>query len=105
MRIRIVRQPAAESVDGFRLDGFETGREYEVGNTLGSLFLSEGWAEPVAAESEPADAGAHSPPALDSPRLSEGGDQPPPNLIRETHPPSLEIRRLAADRSKPHRRR
>jgi hypothetical protein len=34
-------------IEGVRLGPFEVGREYEVGNSLGSLFLAEGWAEPV----------------------------------------------------------
>ena len=48
MRIRIVRKPTRVSEDGIRLDCFAVGQQYEVGNTLGALFLAEGWAEPVA---------------------------------------------------------
>jgi hypothetical protein len=47
MRIRITQKPRNASVDGVRLDGFELGREYEVGTSIGSVMLSEGWAEPV----------------------------------------------------------
>jgi hypothetical protein len=34
-------------VDGIRLDRFRPGREYVLGNSLGALFLAEGWAVPV----------------------------------------------------------
>jgi hypothetical protein len=34
-------------VDGIRLDVFVPGCSYEIGNSLGALFLAEGWAEPV----------------------------------------------------------
>ena len=47
MRIRIVHKPGDRSVDGVRLDRFELGQLYEVGNSLGSLLLAEGWATPV----------------------------------------------------------
>ena len=50
MRIRVVRKPAIPSIDGVRLDKFEPGRCYEVGTTLGTLFLAEDWAEPVLDE-------------------------------------------------------
>jgi hypothetical protein len=40
--------PPITSIDGIRLDGFQLGGEYEVGNNIGALFLAEGWAEPVA---------------------------------------------------------
>src|SRR5467141_2757310 len=53
MRIRVVQRPSRESIDGLRLDRFQPGFRYDVGTTLGCLFLSEGWAEPVATE-EPA---------------------------------------------------
>ncbi len=48
MRIRIVRPPPVRDVDGIAVDAFEVGREYEVGPSLGALFLAERWAEPVA---------------------------------------------------------
>jgi hypothetical protein len=47
MRIRIVRIPPVAGVDGIRLDCFAVGAEYEVGNSIGALFLAEGWAEPI----------------------------------------------------------
>ena len=53
VRIRIVQKPTSHSIDGVRLDAFELGHQYEVGNALGALFLSEGWAEPLPLD-EPA---------------------------------------------------
>jgi hypothetical protein len=35
------------------LDGFEIGQEYEVGTSLGTLLLAEGWAVPVPLEVPP----------------------------------------------------
>jgi hypothetical protein len=53
MRIRIVQRPHCDSIDGIRLDRFEVGYQYEVGNSLAALMLAEGWAEPVQLD-EPA---------------------------------------------------
>jgi hypothetical protein len=53
MRIRVTRIPSARDVDGIRLDRFVPSMVYEVGNTLGGLFLAEGWAELVPSD-EPA---------------------------------------------------
>jgi hypothetical protein len=47
MRIKIVQQPPIVEIDGIRLDSFEVGLEYEVGNTVAAVFLAEGWAEPT----------------------------------------------------------
>ena len=49
MRIRIIRPLPVREVDGVAVGTFEVGREYEIGSTLGALFLAERWAEPVAA--------------------------------------------------------
>ncbi len=46
MRVRICRQPAG-AIDGMPLDHFRPGLIYEVGTQLASVFLAEGWAEPV----------------------------------------------------------
>ena len=54
MRIRIVHKPGDRSVDGVRLDRFEPGQLYEVGNSLGSLLLAEGWARPIADDEDAA---------------------------------------------------
>lgn len=87
MRIRIVQSPPVADVDGIALDYFEVGGEYVVGNSVGALFLAEGWGEPVA---------------LDEPRPPEpfSADDPfgtttldrnsPPNLVKEQHPPFLD---------------
>jgi hypothetical protein len=105
MRIRIVKSPPVASIDGIQMDGFVVGQQYEVGNSVGALFLAEGWAEPVA---------------LDAPKpfLPFGGDDPfdsrtlypeqPSNLSRDATPPFFE-RDLAGDfmwrRSKPRPRK
>ena len=83
LRIRIVQKPPSSSIDGIRLDYFEPGFLYEVGNTLGALLLAERWAEPVTDEQ----------PALLVP-LSQAaafsdcvGELAPSNLVREVVPP------------------
>jgi hypothetical protein len=53
MRIRIIREPDADAVDGIPLARFKKGVQYEVGSNLATLFLAEGWAEPVGSD-EPA---------------------------------------------------
>src|SRR5947207_15794379 len=102
MRIRIVQAPPIRGIDGIRLDCFSLGSDYDVGNTIGALFLAEGWAEPIP---------------LDAPAFSEplsGGDgfvkvirdrAHPRNLIRQTHPPYLDVQQTAADLQKGRRRR
>jgi hypothetical protein len=47
MRIKIVQSPRLSSIDGVCLDCFHVGQDCEVGNSIGALFLAEGWAEPV----------------------------------------------------------
>lgn len=51
MRIRMLRTQAG-SVDGYRIDTYQTGAEYDMGKTekhtdLARVFLREGWAEHV----------------------------------------------------------
>jgi hypothetical protein len=41
------------TIDGLAVDGFEPGREYEMGNELAALFLAEGWAVPVPLDDPP----------------------------------------------------
>jgi hypothetical protein len=80
MRIRIIRLASETCIDGLRLDHFLPGQQYEVGNTLGALFLSEGWAEPV---DDPE-------PALVIPLrdlAADASESFPPNLIRDIYPP------------------
>ena len=78
MRIRIIHKPVSNDVDGFRLDRFEVGKEYEVGNALGSLLLAERWAVPVVPQSRSRIV-----------PLDELLDEvpTPANLIREIYPP------------------
>jgi hypothetical protein len=77
LRIRIIQKPARKSIDGIQLSRFQPGCKYDVGNVLGALLLSEGWAEPVADEQ----------PVLLVPMEESNSDEPtgdePPNLIRE----------------------
>jgi hypothetical protein len=53
MRIKVVQTPSEPVIDGIPLDGFHPGVCYEVGTTVGTLFLAEGWAVP-GSEDEPA---------------------------------------------------
>jgi hypothetical protein len=86
MRIEVIQRPPVSSIDGIRLDRFEAGKQYEVGNAIGAVFLAEGWAIPV-----PLDA-----PVADTPFDDNDlyGSRPlyindPSNLKRESNPPSL----------------
>jgi hypothetical protein len=92
MRIRVLQKPTLREVDGIRLDVFEPGVQYELGNSLGALFLAEGWAEPVPSDE----------PALVIPLSEFAPDRPtsaPPNLVREMFPPYYDMpTALAADR-------
>jgi len=47
VRIRIIQSANASSVDGLDLTPYRVGFEYDVGTTLASLMLAQGWAEPV----------------------------------------------------------
>ena len=95
MRILVIRTPIVSEVDGVRLDVFRPGLQYELGTTLGTLFLVDGWGEPVASD-EPAMviplshlSAAYSP--------KPTNPTTPTNLVRETLP--LNHRpALAADR-------
>jgi hypothetical protein len=94
MRIRIVQNPSIDSVDGIRLDSFQVGEEYAVGNSIGSLMLAEGWAEPVPLD-QPA-------PYVPFSEMDPFAVQPvdaelPRNLVRESHPPYLDEIAAAAD--------
>ena len=107
MRIRIVQRPTVSSIDGIRLDRYEVGRSYDVGNSLASLLLAEQWAEPVPLD-ELAD-----PPELIIERLQlqtrrRHSNQDPANLVRERQSPYLDTPQLAAaaaDRQRRSRRR
>jgi hypothetical protein len=95
MRIRIVRVPPIAGVDGIRLDCFSVGGEYEVGNSIGSLFLAEGWAEPVPLDRPVAPGHFSENDPFDSRRLYSPDH--PPNLVRETYPPYLDQLGKSAD--------
>jgi hypothetical protein len=53
MRIRIIQRPSTTQIDGVRVDCYCVGQEYDVSNTLGEVFLAEGWAEPVPLDASP----------------------------------------------------
>jgi hypothetical protein len=88
IRIRIRQRPFTASIDGLRLDSFEVGHVYEVGNLTAALLLAEGWAEPVAAD-EPEPARPPAAPVLVSRPKPKPEDDPPylerlPPLIAAT---------------------
>lgn len=92
MRIRVLHRPAFAAVDGIDLKHFVPGQAYDVGTSLGTLMLAEGWAAPVDGDA-PADA-----PISGDPFTSRVSDySSPPNLIRETHPPAADEIAMAAD--------
>jgi hypothetical protein len=103
LRIRILQKPPTSSIDGIRLDRFEPGFLYEVGNTLGALLLAEKWAEPLA-DDEPALLVPLSQAEAFSGRVSELA---PSNLVREVIPPYFDHLDTARDleRRKRSRRR
>jgi len=89
MRIRVIQKPLSQSIDGLRLDSFQPGRQYEMGTTLGMLFLSEGWGEPVVTE-EPA---LLTPVQEMPPSADRSVERALPNLHREKTPPYLDVSR------------
>ena len=106
MRIRIVQRPTVCSIDGIRLDRYEVGRIYDVGNSVAGLLLAEQWAEPVPLD-ELIEA-----PELIIERLQlqtrrRHSNEDPINLIREKQSPYLDTRQIAAaaDRHRRSRRR
>ena len=90
IRIKIIQTVTHLSVDGVRLDRYELGNQYEVGNSLGALLLAEGWAEPVS-EQEPAllMPFSEADPFADPPYRYVDA---PRNLVREHYPPYLNDR-------------
>jgi hypothetical protein len=92
MRIRVLHRPAFAAVDGIDLKHFVPGHVYDVGTSLGTLMLAEGWASPVENDA-PLEA-----PVSGDPFTSRVADSSsPPNLIRETHPPAADEIAMAAD--------
>ena len=104
LRIEVVQRPPVSSIDGIRLDRFEPGNQYEVGNSIGAVFLAEGWAIPVPLDSPVDPVGKVPFDANDpyDPRPPYSDD--PSNLKRESDPPYLN-RDVAADSKRRKRRR
>ena len=101
MRIKVVRRPTIFHIDGVNLEHFAVGERYEVGATLGALLLAERRAircdDGVAAVVPFSDADPF------VTRVADG--QTPPNLIRETYPPSADGINLAGEFERRRRRR
>jgi hypothetical protein len=87
MRIRVVRAPTVESIDGIQFDVFRVGREYEVGNSIGAVMLAEGWAVPLALNEPIPVPFTETDPFADRPYRDKDA---PPNLTREHYPPFLD---------------
>ena len=86
MRIKVVRRPTIAEVDGINLEPFAPGERYEVGATLGALLLAEGWAVPCEHGCAAIVPFSDADPFVI--RVADG--HTPPNLIRETYPPSAD---------------
>lgn len=101
----MTRKPTVPSIDGVQVDGFEQGRTYEVGTSIGAVLMAEGWAEPVPLDEVVAPAPFSE---KDPCRVMPFRDaDAPPNLTREHYPPYLDQRNQAASierRSRPRRR-
>ena len=102
MRIKMVHRPGPASIDGIRVDRFERGCQYEVGNALGALMLAEGWAVPVS-DDEPALVIPFSETDSFAPRANHDKTGPA-NLVREHYPPCLENRPDSASEWQPRRK-
>ena len=102
MRIVLLQRPARAAVDGIDLKHFVPGQVYDVGTSLGTLMLAEGWAAPVDSAAPPTPVFSGDPfssrfaESTSAPSRSTGGNSPP-NLIRETHPPTADEITMAAD--------
>ena len=91
-------KPSVPSIDGIRLDLFKPGLQYDVGTTLATLFLAEGWGEPVVNEK----------PALAVPLdeiLPAAPRSTPASLHRDTYPPPEDFAVAANFRRRIRRRR
>src|SRR3954466_826950 len=100
MRIKVVQKPTLYEVDGLRLDTFEPGVEYDVGTTLGTLLLAEGWAEPLPTDEPPV--------AIVFGEVTHDSRTTvmPANVVREISPPYYDAPpALAADRRRVRRSR
>jgi len=47
LRIKVIRRPRKDCIDGVDVAHFKVGETYDVGNGVGALFLSEEWTVPV----------------------------------------------------------
>ena len=94
MRIRIVHQPTHPDVDGVDLTQFHVGREYDLGMSLASVLLAEGWAEPIPLDTPPPPVpfGPEDPFTMRVIRRRE-----PPTLVRDELHPSAKPPHSAAD--------
>lgn len=101
--------PPVSGIDGIRLDSFQLGHEYEVGNSVGALFLAEGWAEPVPLDAPPLITPFSDHDPFDSASLYRDREAPSPAPEpTEKPPPSIAERDIAADMyrfRRPRRRR
>jgi hypothetical protein len=93
MRIRIVQKPFIDEIDGVDLQHFQVGTEYDLGNTLASVMLAEGWAEPIPLDAPPPPVPFGPDDPFSMPVIDRGS---PPNLVKEQHPPFLD-KDIAAD--------
>jgi len=100
MRIVVLHRPARAAVDGIDLKHFVPGHVYDVGTSLGTLMLAEGWAAPLDSAAPPLVSGdpftSRSAESTAPPRRSASGN-PSPNLLRETHSPAGDEITMAAD--------
>lgn len=83
-------------MDGIDLKHFVPGQVYDVGTSLGTLMLAEGWAAPADSAAPTALVGGGDPftsrsREATSPPSRIAGSDARPNLIRETRPPADEI--------------
>jgi hypothetical protein len=103
IRVQITRQPTVSSIDGVQVDGFELGGIYEVGTSIATVLLAEGWATPIPLdEAAPPDHFSEKDPNLQAPYRDPDA---PPNLTREHYPPYLDRRSEAAAIERRHRPR
>lgn len=93
MRIRIVQKPLLAEIDGLDLQHFQVGSEYDLGNTLASVMLAEGWAEPVPLDAPPIPIPFGPDDPFSMPVIDRNN---PPNLVKEQHSPFFD-REIAAD--------
>ena len=76
LRIRVIQKPSQECVDGFWLYGFRVGEMYELDSAIATLFVVEGWGEPVI-NREGTRAKPPSPRPWTSPRVSSDNRRTP----------------------------